>query len=81
MSRRKRRAERRRRPRIRVGRFGLPRSYATKGMDHISAGRLRNIGPTANESGSLEKFAAVLVHNGEDITRFDNAHEVPHSNA
>lgn len=28
--------------------------------------------------GRLERFAAVLMHDGEDITRYDNAHDVPH---
>jgi hypothetical protein len=30
------------------------------------------------ERGRLSKFVAVLMYEGEDITRFDNAHGVPH---
>ena len=28
--------------------------------------------------GKIEKFAIVLMHDGEDITRYDNAHDLPH---
>ena len=30
------------------------------------------------KNGKVEKFAVVLMHDGEDITRFDNAHGVAH---
>ena len=28
--------------------------------------------------GKLTRFAVILIHEGEDITRFDNVHGVPH---
>jgi hypothetical protein len=31
-----------------------------------------------NRHGEIEQFSVVLMHDGEDITRYDNAHGAPH---